>query len=390
MRTSHMIYIGAALTSLMCGTLIANSIWPIPQPQTDLLPQAPAQVATGDLQEQRSERPRIDVVFVVDTTGSMSGLLEGAKQTIWSIANRLSSGDPRPDIRVGLVAYRDITDEYVTKSFPLTRDLDTIHGQLSQLVASGGGDGPEHVNRGLSDAIHGMSWEEGQNVLRLVFLVGDAPPHDDYNDGPTSAELARTAAAKDITINTVRCGQMPDTADAWRTIASLAGGQMTTIEQDGGVQTIASPFDDELADLNRVLATSSLGWGSAADKANARRKIHTRANLSGQAAASAASYSAKNAYFVDEDLVTALEEGRVDLDKVDNEALPEEMQRMSESEQRTYVDGLRRKRKALNKRILEVSKKRDAYIEDNAPADGFDNRVVDMLRDQASEIGVAY
>ncbi len=385
-----MIYIGAALTSLMCGTLIANSIWPIPQPQPELRPEAPAQVGITDLQEQRSERPRIDVVFVVDTTGSMSGLLEGAKQTIWSIANRLSSGEPRPDIRVGLVAYRDITDEYVTKSFPLTRDLDTIHGQLSQLVASGGGDSPEHVNRGLSDAIHGMSWEAGQNVLRLVFLVGDAPPHNDYSDGPTSAELARTAAAKNITINTVQCGHMPDTADAWRTIASLAGGQMTTIEQDGGVQAIASPFDDELADLNRVLATSSLGWGSATDKANARRKIHTRANLSGQAAASAASYSAKNAYFVEEDLVTAIEEGRVDLDRVDNEALPEAMQAMDESQQRTYVDGLRAKRKALNERILEVSKKRDAYIEDNAPADGFDNKVVDMLRDQASEIGVAY
>lgn len=387
MRTSHMIYIGAALTSLMCGTLIANSIWPIPQPQAELAAEAPVQVAS---QARQVQRPRIDVVFVVDTTGSMSGLLEGAKQTIWSIANRLSSGEPRPDIRVGLVAYRDITDEYVTKSFPLTRDLDTIHGQLSQLVAAGGGDGPEHVNRGLSDAIHGMSWEEGQGVLRLVFLVGDAPPHDDYNDGPTSAELARTAAAKNITINTIRCGQMSDTADAWRTIASLAGGQMTTIEQDGGVQTVASPFDDDLAALNRALATSSVGWGSATDKANARRKSSSRAKLSGQAAASAASYSAKNAYFVEEDLVTAIEDGRVDLDRVDNAALPEAMQSMSDTEQRAYVEGLRAKRSTLNKQILEISKKRDAYIEDNAPADGFDNKVVDMLRDQAAEIGVAY
>lgn len=388
MRTSHMIYIGAALTSLMCGTLIANSIWPIPQPQAEVTPEASVQVATQAIQQDL--RPRIDVVFVVDTTGSMSGLLEGAKQTIWSIANRLSSGEPRPDIRVGLVAYRDITDEYVTKSFPLTRDLDTIHGQLSQLVASGGGDGPEHVNRGLSDAIHGMSWEEGQGVLRLVFLVGDAPPHDDYNDGPTSTELARTAAAKDITINTIRCGQMSDTADAWRTIASLAGGKMTTIEQDGGVQAISSPFDDELAALNRALATSSIGWGSAADKANARRKVRERSNLSGQAAASAASYSAKNAYFVDEDLVTGIEDGRIDLDRVDNALLPEAMQSMSDTEQRAYVEGLRSKRAKLNKQILDVSKRRDAFIEDNAPADGFDNKVVDMLRDQAAEIGVAY
>jgi len=383
-----MIYIGAALTSLMCGTLIASSIWPIPQLQAEIPAAAPVQAATKAA--QTTQRPRIDVVFVVDTTGSMGGLLEGAKQTIWSIANRLSSGEPRPDIRVGLVAYRDITDEYVTKRFPLTRDLDTIHGQLSQLVAAGGGDSPEHVNRGLSDAIDGMSWEEGQGVLRLVFLVGDAPPHDDYNDGPTSAELARRAAAKNITINTVRCGQMSETAAAWRLIASLAGGQMTTIEQDGGVRAISSPFDDELAYLNRSLATSSLGWGSATDKANARRKVRVRANMSGQAAASAASYSAKNAYFVDEDLVTAIEDGRIELDRVDNALLPEAMQSMSSTEQRAYVDGLRSKRSKLNQQILEVSARRDAYIEDNAPAEGFDNKVVDILREQAAEIGVAY
>jgi hypothetical protein len=63
---------------------------------------------------------------------------------------------------------------------------------------------------------------------------------------------------------------------------------------------------------------------------------------------------------------------------------------MSDTEQRAYVEGLRAKRSTLNEQILDLSKKRDAYIEDNAPADGFDNKVVDMLRDQAAEIGVAY
>ncbi len=389
MRTSHMIYTGAALTSLMCGTLIANSIWPIPQP-TPATPETQVQVLQSTQKASQHQRPRIDVVFVVDTTGSMSGLLEGAKQTIWSIANRLSSGEPRPDIRIGLVAFRDITDDYVTKSFPLTRDLDTVHGHLTELLAAGGGDGPEHVNRGLSDAIHGMQWEEGQGVLRLIFLVGDAPPHDDYNDGPTSTELARTARANNITINTVRCGQQADTANAWQTIASLTGGQMTTIEQNGGVQTIDSPFDDELATLNRSLVSSMRGWGSATDKSNAQRKARSRAGLSDQAAASAASYSAKNMYLFEEDLLTALDEGRVDLDRVDNAALPEAMQTMDRAAQQAYVQDLKTERSQLNKRILEVSKKRDAYIEDNSTEDGFDNKVVDMLRDQAAEIGVAY
>ncbi|MEN8183036.1 MAG: hypothetical protein ABFS46_10935, partial [Myxococcota bacterium] len=70
---------------------------------------------------------RIEVVFVLDTTGSMSGLIEGAKQKIWSIANQLASGQPRPEIRVGLVAYRDRGDAFVTRRVDLTGDIDAIN-----------------------------------------------------------------------------------------------------------------------------------------------------------------------------------------------------------------------------------------------------------------------
>ncbi|MEZ4385320.1 MAG: VWA domain-containing protein [Nannocystaceae bacterium] len=394
MRTSHMIYIGAALTSLMCGTLIANQIWPIPQPTTHVpttaaSAQTQAQPEAPLVRPEQEQRPRIDVVFVVDTTGSMGGLLDGAKRKIWSIANRLASGQPRPDIRVGLVAFRDLNDEYVTRNSPLTRDLDGLQGDLNALAAGGGGDGPEHVNQGLADAIHGMAWEQGDNVLRLVFLVGDAPPHDDYA-GPSSSDLAAAAKAKGIVINTIRCGQQPETAAAWTRIAQLAGGEMSTIDQDGGVDRLDSPFDAELAELNRSLAATSLGWGSATDKARAHRKVRARSSLSGEAAADAASYSAKTARLNDEDLLSALDEGRVELERVANEALPENMQRMSTSEQQAYVADLRRQREALNKQILEVAKKRDAWVEDNSGADGFDNSVVDMLRSQAADIGVAY
>lgn len=389
MRTPHLIYTGAALVSLMCGTLIAHQIWPLPRPGAE----APALVQTPTLPatpEQAAERPRIDVVFVLDTTGSMGGLLEGAKQTIWSIANRLASGQPQPDIRVGLVAYRDLGDEYVSRSFPLTRDLDTIHGQLGGLAAGGGGDTPEHVNQGLRDAIHGMSWERGDNVLRLIFLVGDAPGHDEYADQMTGASLAAEARAAGITVNTVRCGDMAETAAAWQAIAQAGGGRFTTIAQDGGVIAVATPYDDALAELNRALASTELGWGDHARKDASHRKARARAALSGSSAAAAASYSAKANRMNDEDLLTALDEGSVDLKRVDNALLPAPMQAMSATEQAAYVTEIRSKRSQLNEKILEVSKQRDRYIEDNAVDHGFDGQVIDILRDQAAEIGVAY
>ena len=65
-------------------------------------------------------KPRIEVCFVLDTTGSMGGLIEGAKQKIWSIANEIVSAKPTPQLKLGLIGYRDRGDAYITQRFDLT------------------------------------------------------------------------------------------------------------------------------------------------------------------------------------------------------------------------------------------------------------------------------
>ena len=85
-------------------------------------------------------RPRMEVVFVLDTTGSMSGMIAGAKQKIWAIANKLKSARPTPEIRFGLVGYRDRRDAYVTRVFGLTGNLDEVYTNLYAFEAQGGGD----------------------------------------------------------------------------------------------------------------------------------------------------------------------------------------------------------------------------------------------------------
>ncbi|MCX7065260.1 MAG: VWA domain-containing protein, partial [Proteobacteria bacterium] len=84
-------------------------------------------------------KPKIDVVFVLDTTGSMSGLIAAAKEKIWSIATSMASAQPVPQIRIGLVAYRDRGDAYVTRVVDLSSDLDTMYATLMQFAADGGG-----------------------------------------------------------------------------------------------------------------------------------------------------------------------------------------------------------------------------------------------------------
>src|SRR6187401_1785259 len=121
-------------------------------------------------------RPRVEVAFVLDTTGSMGGLIEGAKRRIWSIARRIGEGRPRPDLRIALVGYRDVGDAYVTQLHPFTSDMDEVYQALSSFRAEGGGDTPEHVSAALRDAVEALPWS-GPSALKVIFLVGDAPPH---------------------------------------------------------------------------------------------------------------------------------------------------------------------------------------------------------------------
>src|SRR5215213_10723895 len=104
-----------------------------------LLPAVSAEKAA----KPKAAKPKVEVVFCLDTTGSMGGLIDGAKAKIWAICNQIAGGKPTPNLKVGLVAYRDRGDAYITKVSDLTGDLDSIHAELKKFTANGGGDAPE-------------------------------------------------------------------------------------------------------------------------------------------------------------------------------------------------------------------------------------------------------
>ena len=123
-------------------------------------PTAPAPKGPGSILGVTNPQPRVEVVFVLDTTGSMSGLIDAAKEKIWSIATTMAQARPAPEIRIGLVAYRDRGDAYITRVTNLSEDLDSVYSALMDLQADGGGDGPESVNRALYDAVNEISWSD--------------------------------------------------------------------------------------------------------------------------------------------------------------------------------------------------------------------------------------
>jgi len=208
-------------------------------------------------------KPQVEVVFCLDTTGSMGGLIDAAKKKIWAICNQIAGGNPSPNLKVGLVAFRDRGDEYITKVIDLTDDLDAIHTHLMGFRAAGGGDTPESVNQALHEAVTKIKWSPNKKTLKIIFLVGDAPPHMDYPDDVKYPDSCKLAVKNDIIINTIQCGRLPDTEKFWKDICRLAEGSYVQIDQQGGpVVVVATPFDDELSKINAELSKATIVFGN--------------------------------------------------------------------------------------------------------------------------------
>jgi hypothetical protein len=196
---------------------------------------------TLDGRAQRSPLVRLDLLFLIDSTGSMGGEIAKIQSTLVSISDRIARLGGQPAIRYAGVTYRDRGDQYVVRKFGFTDDLQRFQGWLSGIRAGGGGDYPESLNEALHVAVGEMDWDQGEAV-RLVFLVADAPPHLDYpNDYryPAEAALAVTKGIKLYTIGA--SGLTPQGEYVFRQLAQLTLGQFMFITRGGDEQSGGGP-----------------------------------------------------------------------------------------------------------------------------------------------------
>lgn len=169
-------------------------------------------------------RPTLDLVFLVDATGSMGDEIAKLKASMRSIAEQIAQLPGRPDLCLGLVAYRDRTDAFLTRRHDLTDRLGDFQHALAQLQAHHGGDYPEALNEALAEAVHGVSWR-GAGTTRLVVLVGDAPPHLDYG-GPQYDETIAAALARGIKLHAVGASGLDAQGESvFRQMAQWSGGR---------------------------------------------------------------------------------------------------------------------------------------------------------------------
>lgn len=345
--------------------------------------------------------PKIEIVFCLDATGSMSGLIATAKEKIWEIVTRVTQTNPAPEIKVGMVFYRDKGDEFVTKFCPLTSDIDSIYDVLLEMKAAGGGDTPESVNLALHEAVAQMQWAEGTDAYKTIFLVGDCPPHMDYKDDVLYSTSCAEAKQKNIYINTIKLGiQCKDAIVHFQKIASAASGEYIQLGQNAEDVTIKTPYDDSVNFYSLAIDGSMIYYGTTQERQyNEVRKEKSKELYNKGSKTSTAdraeynkSASGKENWYGKKELILALIEGKVVIDSLKKAQLPPVLASMTKEELKVHLGKKVEERKIYMAHLDRLTKARVQYLAEEkskTKVEGaFSEKVFRIMQGQAKGVGV--
>lgn len=139
----------------------------------------------------------LDLIFAIDSTGSMSDDIDYVKLELKSILRTIT--DQFQFANLGMVLYKDRKDDFITKTYPFTQDIERFKMQIDSIRTSGGGDKPEAIIDALYSAVTEFEWTAGK---RVIILIGDAPPHNESVEGEpkTLDDIYNAATDIDVTI----------------------------------------------------------------------------------------------------------------------------------------------------------------------------------------------
>jgi hypothetical protein len=345
--------------------LAGMSLAQAPFPSVPMRPIADPEAAPA-VSEVREVSPSrdIDLVLCLDVSGSMQGLIDSARQNLWSIVNDMATLQPQPRLRVALLTYGSPLygkgSGFVSIQTGLTDDLDLVSQKLFALSTNGGS---EYVARVVKRSLDDLEWSKDQQALKLIFVAGNEPATQDPQFA--ADEMAKRAIQRGILVNTIFCGsQQKPEVEGWRHVARLADGKFTAIEHNQQV-VIETPFDKQLRDLSTQLNSTYVVYGANRVQwaANQVAQDRNAATLNLGAVAQRCQTKAGNLYHNPRyDLVDACKDPKFVLTSVKTEHLPEALQKMTVEELKAHVDGMAKKRGAIQKQVAEIGKQRDAFV----------------------------
>lgn len=340
----------------------------------------------------------IDLAICLDTSGSMDGLIDSAKQTLWSIVNDLALVQPAPTLRVALLTFgndgHSAENGWVLVDSPLTADLDIISQKLFALTTNGG---TEYVGRVVDAATTDLQWSTDPNALKLLVVAGNESADQD----PTIAfrDSSKKAITAGIMVNSIYCGNpMDELAPAWREVSLLADGHFASIDQDNGMIVIDTPFDDELAALTTSVNETYIPWGQGGQAAWSNQRAQDLNNFELNNDAKAQRAMAKNSqlYSCSWDLVDACKADQIKIADVDRKFLAKELQEMTDAELEAHIKGKADERAQIQANVTKIAAKREAWLaEERAKlqvddTNALDRVMRDAIRAQAATKGIQF
>lgn len=342
---------------------------------------------------QSPEKSSIKVALILDTSNSMDGLIDQAKSQLWSVVNELSSAKCdglRPDLEIALYEYGNdrlpMREGYIRLVTPFTSDLDLISEKLFALRTDGGS---EYCGQVIESSLKALDWEDYPKDLKLIFIAGNEP----FDQGNVSyREICKTARNKDITINTIFCGNFNEGVEThWKDGAYIGGGDYMNIDQDCHYVYIKSPYDDRIMQLNNQLNKTYVAYGSQGEELFARQSQQdvNAYELNEEAAYKRVASKSKGVYKNTQwDLVDACEEAEFEINDVPDEELPDEMKGMTSEEKEQYIAEKQQARKIIQREIGELTIKREKYVAEKRGEDSenmLDKAILSAVKTQAGK-----
>ena len=317
------------------------------------------------------QNTKIQVALLLDTSGSMSGLIDQAKSRLWNIVNTLTTlkyEGKTPDIEIALYEYGNSglseSSNYIREIAALTTDLDLISEKLFSLTTNGG---EEYCGAVIEDAVSKLDWSGERVSMKLVYIAGNEP----FNQGPVNYKEAISGALKnDIFVNTIFCGDsMEGIRTFWKDGADYGKGKYFNIDSNATIRYIQTPYDDKISACNVKINETYIGYGSQGIEKK-RNQIVQDQNAESVSKANYAerSVSKSKTVYKNEswDLVDKVKEDKNAVSKIKNEDLPKELQNKSKEEIEVIVANKAKERTMIQKEISELAKKRQEYIDAEA------------------------
>lgn len=316
----------------------------------------------------QGKRPAVDVAILLDTSNSMDGLINQAKTQLWKIVQQFADAEKAgqtPLLRVSVFEYGNsklpASEGYIRQVVQLTDDLDKVSEALFALKTKGG---DEYCGQVISEALSRLDWNTEPNAYKTIFIAGNEP----FTQGSMDYKKACAKAIQSgVVVNTIHCGDYSaGIAGKWQHGAELGEGEYLNINQDQAVVHVKCPQDKIIIELNNELNKTYLWYGTkrqrGAFSSNQYRQDQNAMSVSGGGLGGRAATKAGKLYGnVGRDLVDTIKQDEAILSKLDSKLLPDDLQKMEPAKRKAHIEKLASKRAELQKKILELSKERDAY-----------------------------